>query len=269
MGTGIPFHGGADCAVCSSYRNENDPMIALIEHKSGYRLEREEAIVVEALRARGKQFQIAALSHVRRGQVDTTQASLVVGGLDFMAAALKQRDIDLPAIESYPPALADFLHRTTWRTTLCHVLDRVEHGHGAVFVKPAVRAKRFTGFVLEDGCDWRLQGVSRREPVWCSDPVTWLSEWRVYVVRSEVRFIANYDGNSSIELDRDLVGQAVRRMADVPGSPMSYAVDFGVLASGETALIEMNDGLAIGAYGIEGEAYLEMLQDRWDQLTAA
>lgn len=244
-------------------------MIALIEHKSGYRLEREETIVVEALRAQGKPFQIAALSQVRRGRVDTTQASLVVGGLDFMTAALKQRGIDLPAIESYPPALADCLHRTTWRTTLCHVLDRVERSHDAVFVKPAVRAKRFTGFVLEDGRDWRLQGVSRREPVWCSDPVTWLSEWRVYVVRGEVRFVAHYDGNPSIELARGKVDQAVQRMTDVPGFPMSYAVDFGVLASGETALIEMNDGLAIGAYGIDGETYLEMLQDRWDQLTAA
>lgn len=212
------------CAKYQPSHSGNDPVTALIEHKSGYRLEREEATVAETLRANDQKFQIAALSQVRRGKVDATQASLVVGGLDFMAAALKQRDIELPVIESYPPALVDFLHRTIWRTTLCHVLDRIENGQGAVFVKPADRAKRFTGFVLDDSRDWRLQGVSRREPVLCSEPVAWLSEWRVYVVRGTVRFIANYDGDPSIGLARDQIEQAVRRMADAPGSPRSYAI---------------------------------------------
>lgn len=244
-------------------------MTALIEHKSGYRLDREESLVAAALKDKGQAFEIAALSQVQRGRVDATKASLVVGSLDFMSAALKQRDIVLPVIDSYPGELAGLLRRRVWRSTLCHVLEHVERTHEAVFVKPAVRAKRFTGFVLDDDRDWRLHGVSNREPVWCSEPVAWVSEWRVYVVRKAVRFIAHYEGDQSKRVERNLIEMAVRQLAAVPVAPRSYAIDFGVLASGETALVEMNDGLAIGAYdGIDSETYLAMLQDRWDQLTA-
>lgn len=49
---------------------------------------------------------------------------------------------------------------------------------------------------------------------------------------------------------------------------MSYAIDFGVLTTGETALIEVNDAFAIGAYdNVPGDLYLMMLKARWNQLT--
>lgn len=42
----------------------------------------------------------------------------------------------------------------------------------------------------------------------------------------------------------------------------------GVFATGETALIVVNDAFAIGAYNnVPGEVYLAMLQSRWNQLT--
>lgn len=243
-------------------------MPILLEHRSGYRLGHEESLVAAELRNQGRAFEMAALSQLQRGKVDTSHASLVVGSVDFVKGALRRRGIELQPVDSYPPALAGLLYRQIWMSELCHVLDLIEHDARPLFVKPAVNTKRFTGLVVRSGADWRLNGVSRRLQVWCADPVEWLSEWRVYVVRGVVRYVAHYDGDPALVLSHDRVEEAVKTMSTVPGSPRSYAIDFGVLASGQTALVEVNDGLAIGAYGdLDGSAYLELLQDRWDQLT--
>ena len=59
-------------------------------------------------------------------------------------------------------------------------------------------------------------------------------------------------------------------MADEPAAPVSYGIDFGVLASGATALVEVNDGWALGLYGraLSARDYYRLLRTRWDQLRA-
>lgn len=49
-------------------------------------------------------------------------------------------------------------------------------------------------------------------------------------------------------------------------APAAYGIDFGVLSSGETALVEANDGYALGAYKIESAPYAELLFARWAEL---
>jgi ATP-grasp domain, R2K clade family 2 len=45
-----------------------------------------------------------------------------------------------------------------------------------------------------------------------------------------------------------------------------YAIDFGVLSTGETALVEMNDGFALGAYAIDSQDYTDLICARWTEL---
>lgn len=47
-----------------------------------------------------------------------------------------------------------------------------------------------------------------------------------------------------------------------------YGIDFGVLDDGRTALVELNDGYALGNYGLAAEAYLALCIARWEQLVA-
>jgi ATP-grasp domain, R2K clade family 2 len=55
----------------------------------------------------------------------------------------------------------------------------------SVFAKPANRCKKFSGFVLHDEGDlYRVGNVSRREQIFCAEIVSWLSEYRIYVVKS-------------------------------------------------------------------------------------
>ena len=235
----------------------------LIEHVSGYRLDREERLVADYIKSHGDAYDIAPLSFFKKGKIDVSKFNLVVGTLSFMKLALKQLQIELPAIDSYPSELSCFFHRKIWQSNLERVLyDFVLNGC-AVFIKPALRTKRFTGFVLNNEDDWRIQGVSKHELVWCSEPVTWVSEWRVYVVKGNIAFVAHYEGDKAHTVDIAIVRAAIQKIK----SPRSYAIDFGVLADGATALIEMNDGFSIGAYGgIDGKTYYEMLQDRWDEI---
>ena len=45
-----------------------------------------------------------------------------------------------------------------------------------------------------------------------------------------------------------------------------YGIDFGVLLNGETALVEWNDGMALGNYGITPNDYAELFLARWEQI---
>jgi hypothetical protein len=49
-------------------------------------------------------------------------------------------------------------------------------------------------------------------------------------------------------------------------APSAYGIDFGVLSTGQTALVEANDGYALGAYEIAEEPYTDLLFTRWKEL---
>ena len=52
-------------------------------------------------------------------------------------------------------------------------------------------------------------------------------------------------------------------------APAAYAIDFGVLANGETTLVETNDGYSLGAYDIDADQYTALLMNRWRDLLAS
>ncbi len=136
-----------------------------------------------------------------------------------------------------------------------------------MFAKPANRAKIFTGQVFSNPSDFYFVGrTSGREQVWCSEVVNWRSEYRVYVTGQAILSVDHYAGDAGVTLDMSVVRQAVSEYAQSGEAPAAYGIDFGVLASGETALVEANDGFALGGYAIGSAAYGEMMFSRWRQL---
>ncbi|MDY6900666.1 MAG: ATP-grasp domain-containing protein [Cyanobacteriota bacterium] len=99
--------------------------------------------------------------------------------------------------------------------------------------------------------------------------VSWVSEYRVYVVNSEIRSIDFYNGDNSIFIDVNKVKQAIKSLDNTGESYAGYAIDFGVLDSGETALVEMNDGFAVGAYSIDRKNYTDLILARWEELLSS
>ncbi|BAY25586.1 hypothetical protein NIES2100_53920 [Calothrix sp. NIES-2100] len=241
---------------------------AFIQEQGNGKLRHEEQLVTEELRKRGIPITFYTQKRIQRRQLALDDQSLVVGDMPCILGALKQLGIPEPLPNDYPLSLRNFMHRRIWTSTLLELEQGLCNAkYSAIFAKPAVRRKRFTGCVFESEYDlYRIYGVSRQEKLLCSEVVSWLSEYRVYVVHSEIRSIDHYDGNTNVLLDIEKVQCAIKTLDNVGESYAGYAIDFGVLDSGETALVEMNDGFAIGAYKINREDYTNMILARWEEL---
>ncbi len=229
----------------------------------------EERLVAAVLEARGLPYKPYTLKRIHRRQLPLRPDTLVVGDMDCVHGALKQLGIELPEAESYPTSIRDHLHRQVWQTTLGAVAERFAHGAAApVFVKPRGRQKCFTGFICDSEHSLsRAGGVSRHEPVYCSELVAWQSEYRVYVVEGQIRAIDHYDGDAGFKLDESVAEEAVAALHAAGQAYAGFGIDFGVLSNGQTALVEMNDGFALGAYDITGGDYTDLLIARWEELT--
>jgi hypothetical protein len=241
---------------------------AFIQEQGNGKLRTEEMLVVSELERIGIPITYYTEKRMRRRQLPLDDRSLVVGDLPCILGALKQLAIPAPLPNDYPASLSDFLHRRVWKSTLGALEFALRDGVcRSTFAKPATRCKRFTGCVFDAESDlYRVHGVSRHEELWCAEVVTWASEYRVYIVNSEIRSVDWYAGNREISLDLNEVRRAILALDTAGESLAGYAIDFGVLASGATALVEMNDGFALGAYQIDSKNYTDLLWARWEEL---
>ncbi|MEH2177350.1 ATP-grasp domain-containing protein [Nostoc sp.] len=244
---------------------------AFIQEQGDGRLRYEEQLVTEELRSRGLPITFYTEKRIHRRQLALDNESLVVGDMRCVLGAIKQLGIPEPKPNDYPASLKNFMYRRTWTSTLEQLEIKFCNGrYVPIFAKPATRRKRFTGCVFESEYDLcRVYGVSRQEQLLCSEVVSWVSEYRVYVVHSQIRSIDRYDGNPNVLLDIDKVLCAIQALKNAGESYAGYAIDFGVLDSGQTALVEMNDGFAIGAYKIDKKNYTDMILARWEELLAS
>ncbi len=174
-----------------------------------------------------------------------------VGSVDWVEQVLGWSEVP----DYYPEFLQPWLHRRVWR------LDTWPHGK-RLFIKPADRHKRFTGFVTAGNPGWK---GSKRGPFWCSDVVQFVSEWRAYVAGGVV---LAFKWNSGIEAEAPL-----NEIQGVPWPPgYCGAVDFGRLSDGRLALIEANSAFSCGWYGsmstTDGEIYCKWLEAGWLYLTS-
>jgi hypothetical protein len=162
------------------------------------------------------------------------------------------------------------MHRRTWTSTLGVVERKIIEGSGeAIFAKPADRRKSFTGRAFGSMDDFReIGGVSRLQEVWCSEVVEWVSEYRVYVIGEKIVSVDLYAGDAKIAPDSATVEAALGAYRASGEAPSAYGIDFGVLATGQTALVEANDGYALGAYKISAPAYTDVLLTRWKELVS-
>lgn len=241
---------------------------AFLQYSGKGPLRHEEALLTEGLVQRGIPIQHYTLKRIERRQLPLGPDTFVAGDLDAMHGAMRQLRIPVPEPDDYPVSLGEFLRRKVWASTLGEIERAVGSGSvPVVFVKPAERRKSFTGEVFYSERDFAALGsVSRRQRVWCSAVVTWVAEYRVYVNDRRVIAVDCYDGDGSVRLDMDVVEAAVAAYYQSGAAPIAYGIDFGVLANGETALVEVNDGYSLGAYGISADQYTDLVMRRWNEL---
>ena len=175
-----------------------------------------------------------------------------------MEHTLNQRHIK-PLNYNYPAELEKFYGRKLWTTTV----GQLKQQKLPIFVKP-LEEKVVKGTVLHSWSDaeeyWNLDS---NDIVLCSEVVTIESEWRCFVYYGKILGIQFYYGNQETLYDESVIKEAIHLYKDMPAS---CSLDFGVTNDGRTILIEMNDGFAIGCYGLPDVLYARFLNARWAEL---
>ena len=242
---------------------------AFIQEDGHGRMEPEMRALRDALQARGVPTELFTPKRLERRQLPIARDTLVAGYVPTVLGALKQLGIDPPPTNDYPACLAPFLHRRMWPSTVRQLTDTLfELSSPPVFAKPVGRRKRFTGQVFRTSDDLLyLERASGSTPLNCSEVVRWLGEYRVFVVRGTLVGVRHYAGDAAVPVDEATVREAVRLLESSGEATAGYGVDFGVLATGQTALVEWNDGFSLGSYGLEREHYADLTVARWCELT--
>jgi hypothetical protein len=196
---------------------------------------------------------------------DTFQRSqkedIIVGYVGTVRARLADFGIITPEMD-YPDELQKYLGRKIWKTKMNEVSN--DPDRWPVFVKP-LEDKQFTGVVVRSskdliGCG--IQGVN--QDVYCSEIVKFDAEWRCFVRYGQILSVRPYKGDWRKHFDYKVIENAVKEFTSAPAG---YAIDFGTTDDGRTLLIEVNDGYALGCYGLFYLDYAKLLSARWAELT--
>jgi hypothetical protein len=172
------------------------------------------------------------------------------------------------------------LHRTVWEGSLGELEGGPASKQRPLFVKTRsvaqrMQAGRFAS-QLVDSLDV-LRSSSLVTPdtfILCSEPVEWVSEWRVYACNGRILDITLYRpdlpsldaARPEMLIDFDLAEQAVSRISVSDMSIAGYCLDIGVLGTGQTALVELNDGIALANYGLSSAHHAKLHLTRWREL---
>ena len=209
-----------------------------------------------------------------------TRSTLVHGGIYTVKRALEIVGRTPPGVcGGLPPSeLLPFYRRRVWATNMGEIRKRLDTDD-PVFVKPLHSQKAFNGHVTSGRIHDLLQTVGFEDEfeVLCSEPVQFVSEYRCFVHKGDLIGMKHYKGDFTRIVDANVVKQAIKAWK----GPVSYSLDFGLMMTDEvtqgqdeygywlqTALVETNDGFALGAYGLPSAQYANFVIDRWEEMTA-
>lgn len=199
-------------------------------------------------------------------EVPTQRNIILVGCIEDTNEFLSRFDLGPKVPLNIPEELDEY--RFTGRETgkcIYEVLKRMEDKHYPVFIKPAGKAKEFVPGVVKSrkDLDMFFHNLPEETHVFCSSVVNFVSEYRCYIINGEIKGIKHYFGDFFIFPDAQKIKDMVRTYTNAPAG---YSLDVGVLDTGETVLVECNDGWSLGNYGLEPNLYVSLLVARWREL---
>lgn len=174
--------------------------------------------------------------------------------------------VDLKPLD-IPEELKKYTERNIEETTIKDVIMNGDIKY-PLFVKP-IQGKLFNGQVVCSKGELEMfrycDDVNDiNTPIIISEPVTFLSEYRTFVLDGKIIDSKKYMGDYKIIPDYNLVECAIR---DYKNAPIAYSIDFGVTDDGKTLLVECNDAYSLGPYGINNLDLTRMFILRWDEIT--
>ncbi|MGH1519817.1 ATP-grasp domain-containing protein [Chryseobacterium sp. JK1] len=239
---------------------------AYIHEYGNQKLEREHEDVISILESRNIPFELFTDKKVSRNLLSLDNSTFIVGNHFVFSSIFKKYKIKVPS-NCYPKSLQKYLHRNVRETTVRELALNFSEDIPSIFVKPRSRTKLFTGFTVASSLDvYRLVELPKNTELYIAPVVEWKSEYRVFVNNSKVVGIKKYSGEDLYTLDMTVVENAINDLENSEEKTQGYGIDFGILSTGETALVEWNDGYALGSYGLDKEIYTDLLLARWVEI---
>lgn len=193
-----------------------------------------------------------------------SRADVVVGWITQVKQGLKNLGIEPPTEIDYPEELNEFYGRKLWKSTLHKIYT--DETTWPVFVKP-VKGKQFNGKLITKLGDLVGLGSQEDREVWCSEPVEFLSEWRCFVRYGKLIDCRRYKGDFKIHPNYFSVFSYIEAFKNPPAA---YTLDVGIVMDNghqQTSIVEINDGYAMGSYGLNPIEYAKMISARWSEMT--
>lgn len=228
--------------------------------KSPGHLDKEERLIIEALSQLKKTWTFIPRKRLLNRTLRLDPNIPVSGGIPFVRAAFACAGLPTPENCSYPPELRHFLRRSIHETTLKTAL----RSNKPVFIKPSRKTKRFTGFVYSGTSPSDILNVSPFEPVWASEVINIQAEWRTYCCNKKPLYTAWCDGNKHAPPSPSIIADICSSMPDNAPYAAGCAIDTAVTTTGQTVLLEINDGYSLGAYdNVPAIDYYLVIRNRW------
>lgn len=216
----------------------------------------------------GEEIKTYTAADVFTDTIPRTEDNIVVGHIDQCRRHIKAiTGQDVPDLD-YPIELIPFMKRKVAKTTLGEIYNRVtsDEVFEPIFIK-SVDQKHITGFVCSNFTDYSRNcgGSDYSKQVYTSEVLDFKAEFRTYIHRHDIVACLRYKGDYDKAPNRETVEEMLYALRNVK-MPVAYSIDVGIIATGETVLVECNDGFALGNYGVSARRYAEMNRDRWYQM---
>lgn len=189
--------------------------------------------------------------------------AIYYGNVGYMDKVVKALGYHHRHIGHVPDDLLPLAGRKIEINTFDSVLEKKQ----PVFIKPLPHLnKQFTGFVYTGK---QLQHIvmanyfQSGEKVITSEVVDFVSEWRCYICDGEVLDGKHYKGDFRIAPDYKVADEACKLWKDAPAA---WSCDLGVTKDGRTLIVECNDCMCLGMYGLSELKAALMLDRRWEEI---
>ena len=189
-----------------------------------------------------------------------TSDDTVVDYITETRALLKMMGLNVPVYD-YPIELKEFYDRNIYEGVLGEIVNIPDNW--GKFIKPKAGSKVFTGRVVNGIHDLIGIGLPFDYPIWISEVVEFIAEWRCFVLDGQVLDVRPYTGDYHAHFDASVIDEAISCWKD---APIAYGLDIGVTRDGRTLVVEVNDGYALGNYGLSPLNSINFHKARWKEM---
>ena len=189
-----------------------------------------------------------------------TSDDTVVDYITETRALLKMMGLNVPVYD-YSIELKEFYGRKIYEGVLGEIVNIPDNWRK--FIKPKAGSKVFTGRVVNGTRDLIGIGLPFDYPIWISEVVEFIAEWRCFVLDRRVLDVRPYTGDYHAHFDASVIDEAISCWKD---APIAYGLDIGVTSDGRTLVVEVNDGYALGNYGLSPLNSINFHRARWKEM---